>query len=88
MGRGDLVWTIDGRPFDAARTDIDVAPDAVEEWEIRNPTSMDHPLSTPCVALPAGRCSWRRGVDGHGQRAGRRRVRLVVLFTRIGGRVV
>ena len=36
--------TIDGRPFDPARTDVVTRLGTVEEWTYVNHTGMDHPL--------------------------------------------
>lgn len=88
MGRGDMVWTIDGRPFDPERTDVDVAPDVVEEWEIRNPTGMDHPFHLhvwPFRLVDAADASgWKDTVNVPAGGS----VRLVVPFTGITGRTV
>lgn len=43
MGMG-TAFTIDGRPFDPARTDQTVAAGDVEEWTFTNTSPMDHPL--------------------------------------------
>ncbi len=37
-------FTINGRTFDAARTDVDAGFGTVEEWVLRNATDMDHPI--------------------------------------------
>lgn len=37
-------FTIDGKEFDPDRTDQAVQAGAMEEWVIRNPSSMDHPF--------------------------------------------
>lgn len=44
MSGGAMSFTIDGNPFDAERIDQDVAAGAVEDWTIRNDSSMDHPF--------------------------------------------
>jgi len=52
MGNGSMMggggsmmgFTIDGKTFDPARTDITVSLGAVEEWTIRNTSPMDHPF--------------------------------------------
>lgn len=45
QGQGGMVtFTIDGREFDAFRTDIRSALGEVEDWTILNPTGMDHPF--------------------------------------------
>lgn len=41
---GGMRFLIDGRAFDAARTDQEVALGAVEEWTLSNGTGMDHPF--------------------------------------------
>jgi FtsP/CotA-like multicopper oxidase with cupredoxin domain len=43
-GTGGMVMTIDGRPFDHARTDQVTRLGTVEEWTYVNHTGMDHPL--------------------------------------------
>ena len=88
MGRGDMVWTIDGRPFDPERTDIEVALGAVEEWEIRNPTAMDHPFHLHVwpfrqIGAAAG-SGWKDTVNVPAGSS----VRVVVPFTGIAGRTV
>lgn len=44
MGMGMMGFTINGRTFDADRTDTVVAAGTVEEWTLRNPSPMDHPF--------------------------------------------
>ena len=45
MGSGSgMGFTLDGRAFDPDRVDQDVAAGAVEEWTIRNDSSLDHPF--------------------------------------------
>lgn len=44
MGGSMMSFTIDGREFDADRTDIAVKLGAIERWEITNSTTMDHPF--------------------------------------------
>jgi FtsP/CotA-like multicopper oxidase with cupredoxin domain len=41
---GGMGFTIDGRPFDAKRVDQDVTAGAIEDWTIRNNSSMAHPF--------------------------------------------
>ena len=41
---GGMGFTIDGQVFDATRVDQQVRAGAVEEWEIRNTSSMEHPF--------------------------------------------
>lgn len=88
MGQGDMVWTIDGRPFDPARTDIEVALGAVEAWEIRNPTGMDHPFHLHVwpfrVVDTADASGWKDTVNVPAGST----VRIVVPFTGIAGRTV
>ena len=43
-GAGGMVMTIDGRPFDPARTDQVTRLGTVEEWTYVNHTGMDHPM--------------------------------------------
>ena len=43
-GDGDLVFTIDGKPFDPERTDITAVAGTTEEWTIVNTTGMNHPF--------------------------------------------
>ncbi|WP_247828535.1 multicopper oxidase family protein [Arthrobacter antioxidans] len=44
MGGGMMRFTINGREFDEARTDITVAAGDVEEWTLINTSPMDHPF--------------------------------------------
>jgi len=44
MGMGPGAFTLDGRPFDPARTDQTVGAGDVEEWTFTNTSAMDHPL--------------------------------------------
>ena len=45
MGMGRHEWfTINGREFNASRTDTTVAAQTVEEWTLINPSPMDHPF--------------------------------------------
>lgn len=41
---GGMVFGFDDRPFDGERIDQSVTVGTVEEWLIRNPTTMDHPF--------------------------------------------
>jgi FtsP/CotA-like multicopper oxidase with cupredoxin domain len=43
-GVGMMAFTINGREFDAARTDTTVAAGSVEEWTVANTSPMDHPF--------------------------------------------
>lgn len=43
-GSGMMAFTINGREFDAARTDTTVAAGSVEEWTVVNTSPMDHPF--------------------------------------------
>jgi FtsP/CotA-like multicopper oxidase with cupredoxin domain len=43
MGMG-MSFTINGREFNARRTDTTVAAQTVEEWTLINPSPMDHPF--------------------------------------------
>ncbi len=44
MGGSGMRFVIDGRVFDAQRTDHEVERGAVEEWTLRNTSSMSHPF--------------------------------------------
>ena len=44
MGMGAMGFTINGRTFDASRTDTVAAAGTVEEWTLLNPSPMDHPF--------------------------------------------
>lgn len=44
MAGGMMRFTINGREFDADRTDTSVAAGSVEEWTIINTSAMDHPF--------------------------------------------
>ena len=44
MSGGMMSFTIDGREFDADRTDSPVAAGAIEEWTLVNSSPMDHPV--------------------------------------------
>ncbi|QGU03447.1 multicopper oxidase family protein [Corynebacterium comes] len=44
MPGGMMAFTIDGREFDADRTDSPVVAGAIEEWTLRNSSPMDHPV--------------------------------------------
>ncbi|MGO4804509.1 multicopper oxidase family protein [Arthrobacter sp. 2MCAF15] len=43
-GAGMMAFTINGREFDAARTDTTVAAGSMEEWTVVNTSPMDHPF--------------------------------------------
>ncbi len=43
-GQRGMRFTIDGKEFDADRVDQDVTLGAIEEWTIRNDSTMDHPF--------------------------------------------
>ena len=43
-GGAMMAFTINGRKFDAARTDTTVAAGSVEEWTVVNTSPMDHPF--------------------------------------------
>ncbi len=43
-GNGMMKFAINGREFDAARTDTTVAAGTVEEWTVVNASTMDHPF--------------------------------------------
>jgi FtsP/CotA-like multicopper oxidase with cupredoxin domain len=44
MGSGMMGFTIDGKSFDPARVDTAVTVGAIEEWTLRNTSTMDHPF--------------------------------------------
>ncbi|WP_193340355.1 multicopper oxidase family protein [Pseudarthrobacter sp. AB1] len=44
VGTGMMSFTINGRGFNASRTDTVVAAQTVEEWTLLNPSPMDHPF--------------------------------------------
>jgi FtsP/CotA-like multicopper oxidase with cupredoxin domain len=45
MGVGSMIgFTIDGKGFDPTRTDIGARLGSIEEWTVRNTSSMDHPF--------------------------------------------
>ncbi|CAH0177584.1 MULTISPECIES: multicopper oxidase family protein [unclassified Arthrobacter] len=44
MGMGMMSFTINGREFNASRTDTTAAAQTVEEWTLINPSPMDHPF--------------------------------------------
>lgn len=43
-GSGGMQFTIDGKQFDHERIDTEVASGAIEEWQIVNTSTMDHPF--------------------------------------------
>lgn len=43
-GATGMSFTVDGKEFDAARTDQTVQQGAVEEWTLVNDSPMDHPI--------------------------------------------
>ena len=43
-GTSNRGFTIDGQSFDPTRTDISTRLDTIEEWVVRNSSSMDHPF--------------------------------------------
>lgn len=85
---GGMSFTIDGRSFDDARTDIRIAAGTVEEWTIRNTSGMDHPFHLHVWAFqvvePAGVGGWKDtvSVPANGQ------VRIRIPFTGLTGRTV
>ncbi|ANH40424.1 Multicopper oxidase mco [Nocardioides dokdonensis FR1436] len=57
MGMGGMSFTFGGQEFDPDRTDQEVEVGAVEDWTIRNDSSMDHPFHLhvwPMQVLDAG----------------------------------
>ena len=88
-GMGEMMsFTIDGRTFDADRTDIAVAIGTVEEWEIRNTSIMDHPFHLhvwPFLVAdgPSG-TGWKDTVNVPAGES----VRILVPFTGLIGRTV
>ena len=43
-GIGGMAFTIDGKEFDEARVDTEIAHGALEEWTLVNTSTMDHPF--------------------------------------------
>ncbi len=91
-GGGIERLTIDGRTFDAARTDQRARLGAVEEWTVENPTAMDHPFHLhvwPFVVLDGGGAPVIPGgrKDTVNVPAGSA-VRFRVAYTDFGGRTV
>jgi FtsP/CotA-like multicopper oxidase with cupredoxin domain len=85
-GGGGMSFTIDGKSFDADRTDIVVAAGTVEEWEIRNTSSMDHPLHLHVwPMLPVDEPV---GLKDTINVPARQSVRVQIAFTGITGRTV
>ena len=87
-GGAMMSFTIDGRTFDADRTDISVPLDTVEAWEIRNPTHMDHPIHLhvwPFLVIdaPPG-TGWKDTINVPAGES----VSILVPFTSIKGRTV
>ena len=91
MGGGGMMrFTINGREFDAARTDTTAAAGTVEEWTLVNTSPMDHPFHLHVWPMqvvednaPAGSSpDWRDVVNipANGQ------VRVRVAFTDFRGR--
>lgn len=91
-GGGGANFTIDGRQFDGARTDVSIRLGTTEEWLVRNTSPMDHPFhlhiwpfqvleQSAAGALPVG---WKDvvNVPANGY------VRLHIPFTQIPGRTV
>lgn len=84
-----MSFTIDGRTFDADRTDIAARLGSVEEWEIRNTSPMDHPFHLhvwPFVLVdaPPAQQGWKDTINVPAGSS----VRVVVAFTEIPGRTV
>jgi FtsP/CotA-like multicopper oxidase with cupredoxin domain len=44
MGMFGGGFTINGRPFDPRRVDTRVALGSIEDWDLINPSTMDHPF--------------------------------------------
>jgi len=88
MGGGAMSFTIDDKLFAADRTDIAAAVNTIEQWEIRNTSSMDHPLhlhvwSFRVVGDPPG-TGWKDTINVPANES----VHVVVPFTAISGRTV
>lgn len=92
MGGGMMGFTINGREFNAARTDTTVAAGTVEEWTLTNPGPMDHPFHLhvwPMQVIEEGgqtveRPEWRDVVNVPAQG----RVKVRVAFRDFAGRSV
>ena len=88
MGGAMMSFTIDGRTFDAERTDISVDLDTVEEWVIRNPTHMDHPIHLhvwPFLVVDASPATgWKDTINVPAGES----VRILIPFIGITGRTV
>lgn len=89
LGQGAMMsFTIDGRTFEADRTDINVALGTVEEWEIRNSTQMDHPIHLhvwPFLVVDAPpEIGWKDTINVPAGES----IRILVPFTGIKGRTV
>ena len=92
MGGGMMGFTINGREFNAARTDTTVTAGTVEEWTLTNPSPMDHPFHLhvwPMQVIEEGgqalpRPEWRDVVNIPAQG----RVKVRVAFRDFAGRSV
>jgi FtsP/CotA-like multicopper oxidase with cupredoxin domain len=92
MGGGMMGFTINGREFNAARTDTTVAAGTVEEWTLTNPSPMDHPFHLhvwPMQVIEEGgqalpEPEWRDVVNVPAQG----RVKVRVAFRNFAGRSV
>ena len=89
MTAGSMMsFTIDGRTFDADRTDTSAALNTVEQWEIRNPTDMDHPIHLhvwPFLVVDAPpETGWKDTINVPAGES----VSILVPFTGIKGRTV
>ena len=87
-GYGGMGFTIDGRSFDPARTDIELPLGHVEEWTLVNDSTMDHPFhlhvwSFRVVGAPAS-VGWKDTVNVPAGGA----VTIRIPFTEIPGRTV
>ncbi|GAA1435994.1 multicopper oxidase family protein [Microlunatus lacustris] len=91
-GGSGMSFTIDGKEFDAARTDQTVQAGSVEEWTITNTSPMDHPLHLHVWPMqlieekgqPLGPPTWQDVVNV----PARSNVKVRVAFDRFAGRTV
>lgn len=88
-GMGEMMsFTIDGKTFDADRTDIAVTKGTTEEWEICNTSPMDHPFHLhvwPFLVVDGpSSAGWKDTVNVPAGES----VRIHVPFTNIRGRTV
>jgi FtsP/CotA-like multicopper oxidase with cupredoxin domain len=91
-GGGGMSFTIDGKEFDATRTDQTVEAGSVEEWTITNTSPMDHPLHLHIWPMqlieergqPLGPPTWQDVVNV----PARSNIKVRVAFDKFAGRTV